>query len=90
VAKTQLALAVYGYWDMTGDLPEERVLRQLPEVEKFDTYRRSCEDVNIAARLAVMRGDLVAAQSYTAYLLSKGYFEPGFIRFCRSRGVCEL
>jgi hypothetical protein len=59
-------------------------------LEGVDSYNRGCKEINLAARLAVMREDLPAAESYTSYLLEKGYFEPGFIRFCRSQGLCAL
>jgi hypothetical protein len=88
IAKTQLALAVYDRWKLNGDLPDNQVAGQLPAVRDFEMHQRSCQDINMAARLAAVRGDQAALESYTSYLLSKGYFEPGFIRFCRSRGVC--
>jgi hypothetical protein len=87
-ARLQLAMAAYRYWELTGEFPMDRAQAELPRADDFDTYKQSCLDGNIAARLAVMQGDLAAAQGYTAYLLSKGYFEPGFIGFCRSRGLC--
>ncbi len=90
VARERLALAVYRYWERNGELPALDVEQWLPQVAGVDPYNRGCQEINLAARLSVMRGDLPAAESYTSYLLEKGYFEPGFVQFCRSQGLCAL
>lgn len=89
IARTRLALGAYQFWSLTGSLPGHEVVIHLPSADSFETPPASCEDIELAARMAVMRGDLVAAESYTSYLLGKGYLDPTFIRFCRAKGTCE-
>ena len=63
------------------------ILEQGPKGWKASIHRVPF-DLDVAARIAVMKGELAVAERYTSSLLSKGYYEPGFIRFCRTRGVC--
>ena len=50
---------------------------------------KSCDDASLAARLAVMNDEMVLAKDYTAYLLSKGFFEPEFVAFCKEYQICD-
>jgi hypothetical protein len=88
-ARQRLALAAYRYWVLTGVFPDTRFMQELPERVSLEAHRRSCFEINLAARLAVMQGDEAAAESYTSFLLAKGYYEPGFIRFCRAHDLCD-
>lgn len=51
---------------------------------------RSCSDAHAAAKLSLIREDQALARKYTTYLLEKGYFEPGFVHFCRKYELCSL
>jgi hypothetical protein len=87
-ARELLALAAYRHWALYGASPEAAVMDMLPGPGSVLGRTPSCQDANIAARLEVMRGDLPMAEGYTSYLLEKGYFEPGFIRFCIRQNTC--
>ena len=49
---------------------------------------RSCFDKDIAARQAILRGDRLSARKFATDLRAKGYFEPGFVRFCEIYDLC--
>ncbi len=84
----QLASASFGYWELTGSQPDASVTGLLSGFLSDPARTRSCFDASTAARLAVMRGDRVLASDYTDYVLGRGYFEPGFVRFCRRYALC--
>jgi tetratricopeptide (TPR) repeat protein len=50
----------------------------------------NCSEADIAARLAVVNGDLALAKRYTDYVLNKGYFEAGFVAFCTEFKLCDI
>jgi hypothetical protein len=71
---------------------DEHWARWLAQVEDYSLSEppvRSCKFAGLAARQAVMRGDLASAGFYTDYLLGKGYYEPAFIRFCQAYDLCD-
>jgi hypothetical protein len=83
-----LFMAVFRYAQQDQSLPADRVLALVPDFTDEENGDRSCNRASLAARQAAMKGELETAERYTAYLLGKGYYEPGFIRFCREQGLC--
>jgi hypothetical protein len=84
-----LAFALFQYWQLNNELPPEDWLAQVEDYSLSEPPVRSCVLAELSARWAVMRGDLVAAGYYTEYLLAKGFYEPGFIRFCQAYELCN-
>lgn len=85
-----LGWAVFGYWEHFGRLPPESegLLPEgfLPGPDEVEY----CSAADLAARLAVVEGDLLSARQYVDYALSKGYFEASFTAFCKRYELCEL
>ena len=84
-----LAFALFQYWQLNNELPPDRWLAQVEDHSLSEPPVRSCTLAGLAARQAMMRGDLVSARFYTDYLLGKGYYEPAFIRFCQVYDLCD-
>jgi hypothetical protein len=88
-SRYQLARAVVERWAQ-GDLqPSAEAPALRHEYLTKPELVRSCDDASLAAQLAVMRGDKALAKRYTAYLLEKGYFDPGFSDFCKKYEICD-
>ena len=88
-AHDTLSVAAYMRWKYRSQPLPGELMAWVPGTGPDLDSVLSCEDSKLGAYLAVMRRDLQAAESYTAYLLDKGYFEPGFIRFCREEDLCR-
>jgi tetratricopeptide (TPR) repeat protein len=84
-----LMQAAYQSWDMQQKLPSEEVLALLPTYEMHPGRTRACRDASLAAKKAVMLGDIERAEELTAYLLDRGYTEMSFMRFCREHSLCK-
>jgi tetratricopeptide (TPR) repeat protein len=84
-----LAIAYFEYWQHFGESPGETVEPLLEPVGLGPNDVMSCHDAGVAARLSVARGDLNRAEKLVDYALQKGYFEPGFVAFCRRYALCE-
>lgn len=85
----RLARALFQYWQLNELRPPPEWQRLVEDYSLKSPAVRSCDLADLAARQALMRGGLVSAKSYTDYLFSKGYKEPGFIRFCQAYGLCN-
>ena len=83
-----LSIAVLRYSQLNETLPRAEIVGLVPDLISDNRRHTFCELSALAAQQAVQRGELQKAERYTSYLLDKGYFEPGFIRFCRSQGLC--
>lgn len=85
-----LAWASFEYWEQFGEFPgavsELLPDHFLPGPEKV----QSCSEANLAARLATARGEEATARQYVDYALARGYFEPRFIGFCKTYGLCNV
>lgn len=87
--RNSLARVWWEYWARNRTLPDD------PQVLMLDNYlidpaeATSCNEASLAARLEIMRGNTSLASDYTLYLLKKGYFEPGFVAFCRDYSLCD-
>ncbi len=88
-ARSGLAYAVWLLWSINHNKVGSDILASIEGFLDGPDDARSCDDADLAARLAWMRGDKALAQVYTHYLLGKGYFEPGFIQFCRMHQLCR-
>jgi hypothetical protein len=84
-----LAFALFQHWQLNNELPPAVSLAQVEDYSLSEPPVRSCTLAGLAARQAVMRGDLASARFYTDYLLGKGYYEPAFIRFCQAYDLCD-
>lgn len=84
-----LARTLFQYWKLNELRPPPKWQSLVEDYSLRVPAVRSCDLADLAARQALMRGGLVSAKSYTDYLLSKGYKEPGFIRFCQAYGLCN-
>lgn len=84
----RLVVARYQLWQLNGrDNFDQSHL--MPEFHHVDTGEyRSCDEVDSAARMYVMEGNRVSALSQVDYLRSRGYADPGFIRFCEQNDLC--
>ena len=85
-----LANTWYEHWNRHGALPSDQAAVML-EGYLVDPERvTSCDDASLAARLELMRGNKSLAEDYTLYLLGKGFYEPGFVAFCKRNDLCEM
>lgn len=89
IAGNLLMRAVYQSWDAEQKLPSEKVLAMLPAYEMNSGRTRACLDASLAARKAVMLGDIRRAAELTTYLLDRDYTEMSFMQFCRKHGLCK-
>ncbi len=81
--------ARYLWWLMgkkDGDWRESAKLEVDPQ---FADGFLSCAEADIAARIETMRGNREAAGKHVKYLLSRGYSEPRFMRFCKAHEHCN-
>jgi len=88
-SRYELASALIQYWQLNGKLPQPEWLTQVEDYSLSERPVRSCGLADLAARQAVMRGDLASAKFYTDYLFDKQYREPGFMSFCEVHGLCN-
>ena len=84
-----LASALFQYWQLNRELPPADWLAQVEDYSLKEPPVRGCTRAGIGARQAVMRGDLATAAYYVNYLLDKGFYEPGFVRFCQTYDLCK-
>lgn len=84
-----LARATFLYWEQFGEQPAGSS-ELLATIFQEGVEVRSCTDAARAARNAVMRGDFETARRLTDYAVGKGYFDQGFINFCRKYQICDL
>jgi len=89
VSRYQLARASFERWVQTGQRPSGEINALLEGFLPSGQAAKSCDDASLAARLAVMNGDKSQATHYTAYLLDKGFYEPGFVAFCKEYALCD-
>ncbi|MGB5291710.1 MAG: toll/interleukin-1 receptor domain-containing protein [Lysobacterales bacterium] len=85
----RLARALFNYWQLNELRPSPEWQALVEDYSLKEPSVRSCDLADLAARQALMRGGMDKARSYTDYLFSKGYKEPGFIRFCSAYGLCS-
>jgi hypothetical protein len=84
-----LAIAWFEFWLRHGELPSDQAVTMLDGYLVDPKKATSCGDASLAARLELMRGNIFLAKDYTSYLLDKGFYEPGFVAFCRRYDLCD-
>jgi tetratricopeptide (TPR) repeat protein len=84
-----LYVMAFQFWQQHQRKPDAEVMRLLEGHLSQPENIRSCDDAYAAAKLSLLREDQRFARKYTTYLLEKGYFEPGFVHFCRKYGLCN-
>jgi len=85
-----LANTWYEHWNRHGALPSDQAAAMLESYLVDPERATSCDDASLAARLEFMRGNISLAKDYTLYLLGKGFYEPGFVAFCKRNELCEM
>jgi len=85
----RLVRSRYQWWQLNG----KDNFNGLPMVPEFNQVSsagfRSCTQADSAARMYIIEDDRVSAASEVSYLISRGYADPNFIRFCRKHELCE-
>ena len=84
-----LMLSAFWYWELQQKLPAANIQALLPNYKVGGNRVRACTGASMAARKAVMYGNMDLAQEYVDYLLEKGYRELKFIRFCSKYELCN-
>ena len=87
-ARNLLMHSVFQTWELTQELPPESVMALLPDYQNSEGHTRACSDASLAAKKAVMFGDIARARELTAYLIDSGYTEVSFVRFCKAYSLC--
>lgn len=82
-------MAAYLQWTYGGTPLAPALMARLMGSAGERTGSISCESAKVAVYFALMRGDVEAAKFHVSYLLDRGYFEPGFIRICRQKNLCN-
>jgi hypothetical protein len=88
-SRYQVARAAFEQWAQTGQLPQADIDAALGDYLRDPASVKSCSDIGLAAKLAVMHGDEMLARRYTSQLREKGFFDPQFMSFCRGYGICD-
>jgi len=85
----KLYRARYEWWNQNGQQGLEQLAA--PPMAGSGSIKQfgSCEEADVAARVAVMSGDRDAALKEVGYLQTKGYADPNFLRFCKSHQLCS-
>lgn len=85
-----LHMLAFQFWQQNQAKPDAKIMKLIEGNPPQSDEIRSCDDAHAAARLALIREDQALARKYTTYLLEKGYFEPGFVQFCKKYELCSL
>jgi tetratricopeptide (TPR) repeat protein len=85
-----LAMAEFETWRHSGIKTSVAIHPALDFYLSHSELTENCSDADIAARLAVVNGDLELARRYTDYVLNKGYFQAGFVAFCKEFDLCDI
>ena len=84
----ELTFAYIYYWQQNNaTLPDDTAAAWLT-VFKDTANLRSCSEMDIASRQALIAEEHDKARDLVSHLLDRGYHEPGFKRFCFEHGLC--
>ncbi len=84
----ELALAYFYYWQQNNaTLPDDAAAAWLT-VFKDTSNPRSCSEMDIASRQALIAEDHDKARGLVSHLIDRGYHEPEFKRYCFEHGLC--
>ena len=81
--------ARYLWWELTGEDNADLVMVMPALAQNSATEFRSCIEAESAAQVYLIEGDTDSAALEVAYLSSRGYAAPGFIRFCTKHDLCQ-
>lgn len=89
--RREIVLARFLRWHHRADGGESPAGDAFVSEARVESERRhiSCEDRSVLVLQALLESDEAQARAQTEFLLSKGYFEPGFIRICRHYDLCQ-
>ncbi len=84
----ELLIARFLYWQQRGvDLLDSPDFDGMES--RFDKKDASCQLQANLVREAILKQEFEIAGELTSGLLSRGYYDPGFIRTCRQYDLCE-
>jgi len=86
----RLAMAVFESWQHSGLSGSDAIHPALDFFLSPTELMENCFDADLAARLAVVKGDIELAKRNTDYVLNKHYLDAGFINFCKQYQLCDL
>lgn len=88
LARRELTRALIGAW-VVGFEPERTEIHSLAlDLVNEHPQAVSCDEASLAYQQAIITGQREKASAFARYLREKGYWEPGFIRFCLAHGEC--
>jgi len=87
----EIVVARFLHWHYDGPHENGRTtVAAIPDVTlDEDRAYISCSERGALVLQALLRGDGAKARRHTDYLLSRGYYEPGFVRICRHYDLCH-
>ncbi len=87
--KQRIQRARYQWWEQGGEEDLGHFTVQSKSSPESAGKFRSCTEADMAARTYIMEGNRDGAAREVAYLRSRGYAEPAFMRFCRKYDLCK-
>jgi len=88
VVKNRASALRYLWFELTQqDLATELPVLLSAQPESVSEYR-SCDDADLSAKLAIIRGNRDVALQQVDYLQARNYRHPEFIRFCNRYQLC--
>lgn len=85
----RLLIARFIWWEIHGEDTWDEMPLILGTKPIPAGQTQSCTEVDIAARMYVMEGDVSSAIEQVEYLRARKYADPGFVRFCKNYGLCS-
>jgi len=84
----ELALAYFYHWQQNNaTLPDDTAAAWLAVIKDASNLR-SCDEMDIASRQALIAEEHDKARVLVSHLIDRGYHEPEFKRFCFEHGLC--
>jgi tetratricopeptide (TPR) repeat protein len=84
----RLVNARYQWWRLTGENNKDVFSATTESSELAQSEFRSCNEADSNARMSIIKEDRISASSEVSYLMTRGYANPGFMRFCELHGLC--
>lgn len=88
--KYRQASARYLWWRINGTDNADFQSEALTYNSSGSSQFQSCNDADAAVRMAIVQHDEITASREVAYLLSKGYAAPDFIKICTQQNLCPV
>jgi tetratricopeptide (TPR) repeat protein len=87
--RQRLVLARYQWWQINdgGGFDKLADISDLHQLSSNDY--RSCIEADSSARMYFLEGNMDGALREVVYLKSRGYADPGFVRFCQQNKLCQ-